>query len=95
MHPDQYTPEGHRTHEPDSLDQADAPEQDQSLGEGAETPRQNVSTPEPEGGRTEGEQGNAYTGRQMDDALKANPRTEPGGEGTERQHPDEPAEGAR
>lgn len=79
------------------------PDQDQSLPDDAETASENVSTPEPDGKRL-GEAGSQYTGRQLDDDLKTNPRVEnaedvsapdrDAGE-TERSHPDDPAEGAR
>jgi hypothetical protein len=81
MHPDQFTPDSHRMQAPDSLSENQAPplpaqpEQDQALGEGTEATRQNVATPEPEGGR-QAEAGNAYTGRQMDDRLKTTSRTD-------------------
>ena len=74
MHPDQSTPDGHRYQSPDSAPER-APEQDQSLPEGAETTSQTVATPDPEGDRV-AEAGNAYVGRTLDDDLKENPRVE-------------------
>ena len=86
MHPDQTTPEGHRSHEPDSLDQGQAPppaarpEQPQHPGADAPAPSTEVSTHAPEQPRT-GEAGNAYMGRGLDDDLQTTPRVEGDTEG--------------
>jgi hypothetical protein len=107
MHPDRQPPPDPRTTEPDGL-AARRPEQDQDLPDDAETTRTNVQTPEPAGKRL-GEAGSQYTGRQLDDRLKANPRVDDARDvqaddgdagadrdtGTVRTHPDDPAEGAR
>jgi hypothetical protein len=86
MHPDQFTPDDHRTQEPDSVSENQAPpaaapvEQEQeAAGEGGEPRTTEVRTPEPDGARL-GEAGNAYTGRQMDDDLKTTPRTDDAGD---------------
>ena len=77
MHPDQKTPDTHRYRAPDSKPPAPerAPDQAQDLPPEAEVTHENVRAPEPEKGRL-GEAGHTYTGRHMDDALKANPRSE-------------------
>jgi hypothetical protein len=98
MHPDQKTPPGHPTQAPDDL-AARRPEQAQALPPDAKTTRTNVQAPEPAEKRL-GEAGSQYTGRQMDDRLKANPRVDDvrdvqADDGTTRAHPDDPAEGAR
>lgn len=80
-HPDQRTPDNHRS----STDQ-DAPTpdvsqdladdlKDDSLQEAADTGT-DVRAPEPGEEHRQGEAGNAYVGRQMSDAQKANPRVE-------------------
>lgn len=77
-HPDQNTPDGHTVTD---RDDAPAPNlsketaidlHDEQLEEDADT-GSDVRTPEPEAPR-QGEAGNTYTGRQMSDALKDNPR---------------------
>jgi hypothetical protein len=79
-HPDQHTPDDHNITNRD-----DAPAEnlskdtavdlhDDQLEEDADTGSE-VRTPEPETKR-QGEAGNAYTGRQMSDSLKDNPRIE-------------------
>ena len=78
MHPDQHTHESHRYRAPDSDQKPpQAPEQEQRASNSIsiEETVTTVRTPEPEGDRV-AEAGNAYTGRQMDDKLKANPRVE-------------------
>jgi len=77
MHPDQRTPDTHRYRAPDSKPPRPerAPEQDQTLPPDAEVSSQNVLTPEPEEPRL-GEAGASYTGRQLDDRLKTNPRVD-------------------
>ena len=80
MHSDQEKPDGHT-----AIDRGDAPPpkpskdaaidlHDEQLEEAADT-GSDVRTPEPEAPR-QGEAGNTYTGRQMSDALKDNPRIE-------------------
>jgi len=80
-HPDQYSPESHRTsnrdHAPapnvrEDLERDLDPEARRELEERADT-GSSVRTPEAEEGRT-GEAGHTYVGRQMDDDLKENPR---------------------
>ncbi|MEP0547419.1 MAG: hypothetical protein ABJF88_10845 [Rhodothermales bacterium] len=77
-HPDQHTPDNHNVTNRD-----DAPAQnlskdtaadlhDDRLEKDADTGSE-VRTPDPEDKR-QGEAGNTYTGRQMSDALKDNPR---------------------
>jgi hypothetical protein len=83
MHPDQFTPDDHRTTADNSADTgadqampAQLPAEDQHLsGSAADVTSQNVATPQTEGART-GEAGNSYMGREMDDDLKANPRVD-------------------
>ena len=74
-HPDQHTPDSHRTSqqppEPEPGQELDA---DPALEEDADT-GSDVRTPEPEGDR-QGEAGNTYVGREMDDRLKTTPRIE-------------------
>jgi len=80
-HPDQHTPDDHRSTE---RDDAPEPQQDQSLKEDPdpETQRElekraktgsGVRTDEPDEDMTS-EHGHTYMGRQMDDDLKSNPR---------------------
>jgi hypothetical protein len=80
MHPDQKTPDSHRYRSPDSKppSREHAPEQAQELPPEAEVTSENVQTPAPEEPRL-GEAGSAYTGRQLDDRLKANPREDDAG----------------
>ncbi len=79
-HPDQHTPDDHNiTHrkdapEPNLSDETAADLHDERLERDADTGTE-VRTPEPEGKR-QGEAGNTYTGRQMSDRLKDNPRIE-------------------
>ena len=65
----------------DETPRASAPEQDQSLdsADAAETTKDTVATPETDGARV-AEAGHGYVGRQMDDALKTNPRVLDGDE---------------
>lgn len=79
-HPDQHTPDDHRsstdqsppdaTPSEDLRDDLDAPDLEADADTGAE-----VRTPKPTDER-QGEAGNAYVGREMDDAMKVNPRIE-------------------
>jgi hypothetical protein len=69
--PDQNTPE---TPTPNRSNDASIDLHDDQLEEAGGTGT-GVSTPEPEEPR-QGEAGNTYTGRQMSDALKDNPRVE-------------------
>ncbi len=79
-HPDQHTPDGHGV---TRRDDAPKPQVSDSLAEDLEDPAledaadtgATVRTPDPEANR-QGEAGNDYVGRQMDDGLKANPRIE-------------------
>ena len=77
-HPDQHTPNDHRSSTDQSAPTPDASQgladdlKDESLKEAADTGSE-VRTPEPEGKR-QGEAGASYTGRQMSDELKDNPR---------------------
>ncbi len=83
MHPDQSTPDSHRTEEPDSAaagqaPPAHAPEQNQAsdaIARQGERGSTEVSTHDAEQPRT-GEAGNQYVGRQMDDGLKSSPRVD-------------------
>ena len=83
MHPDQYTSDKHRYHAPDSnadqergeADVPQAPEISQEAEADLEATSETVATPDVEGARV-AEAGNAYVGRQMDDALKSSPRVE-------------------
>ncbi len=77
-HPDQHTPDDHNVK---NREDAPAPNlskdtaidlHDDQLEEAADTGA-DVRAPEPEDKR-QGEAGNTYTGRQMSDALKDNPR---------------------
>lgn len=88
MHPDQRTPDSHRYQTPDSLgDAASSPETPPSA-KAPESPQPDL-TPErdaapaasevDEGARV-AEAGNAYVGRELDDALKSSPRVEDGDE---------------
>ncbi len=81
-HPDQTTPDDHRSSTDQSPPEADAHQaqeiaedlDDDALQADADT-GSDVRTPEPEEER-QGEAGNAYMGRQMNDAMKVNPRIE-------------------
>ena len=78
MHPDQSTPDSHRYR---SADSSAPPEQDQDATEAMDTDRDAApAASEVEDGARVAEAGNAYVGREMDDALKANPRVEDGDE---------------
>ena len=81
-HPDQYTPDDHRS----STDQSPPKVSDRQAQEIAEDLDNDtleadadtggeVRTPEPTDER-QGEAGNAYVGREMNDAMKVNPRIE-------------------
>ena len=82
MHPDQHTPDDHRSSTDQSPPEADAARaadlaedlDDPALENDADT-GVDVRTPEPAEER-QGEAGNAYVGREMDDAMKVNPRIE-------------------
>ena len=86
-HPDQHTPDDHRsttdqsppeaTHGQDLTDDLD----DAALKHDADT-GPDVRTPEPTDER-QGEAGNAYMGREMNDAMKVNPRIEDADEVTD------------
>lgn len=79
-HPDQHTPDDHRTSTQQEPPASDA---DQDLQDDLDDPAleadadtgSEVRTPEPEGKR-QGEAGNTYVGREMDDRLKSSPRPE-------------------
>ncbi len=77
-HPDQNTPDDHNTSNrkdapaPNLSEETAAALNDERLQKDARTGSE-VRTPDPETKR-QGEAGNTYTGRQMNDALKDNPR---------------------
>lgn len=79
-HPDQKTPNDHRSSTDQDAPTPNVPQdladdlQDEDLKEAADT-GSDVRTPEPEEER-QGEAGNTYVGRQMSDAQKTNPRVE-------------------
>ncbi len=81
MHPDQSTPDSHRYTASDSeANRERPPEADQAddaieVDDDAAPAAQEVD----EGARV-AEAGNAYVGREMDDALKSSPRVEDGDE---------------
>lgn len=81
MHPDQRTPDSHRYQASDSqttehAPSADAPESPQPDLEPDRDAAPAAS--EMEDGARVAEAGNAYVGRQLDDALKSSPRVEDG-----------------
>lgn len=88
-HPDQRTPDDHRSSTQQSPPKADA-KQAQDIAEDLDDPAlekdadtgSDVRTPEPTEGR-QGEAGNAYMGREMKDAMKVNPRIEDADEVTD------------
>lgn len=79
-HPDQHTPDQHRSSTDQSAPKPNASEDladdfaDPDLKHDADT-GPDVRTPEPDADR-QGEAGNAYVGREMRDDMKANPRIE-------------------
>lgn len=75
-HPDQHTPDTHRssTQQPPTPGPGQELDADPALEEDADT-GQDVRTPEPNEKR-QGEAGHTYVGREMDDRLKENPRIE-------------------
>lgn len=79
-HPDQHTPRDHNIRNRDDAPRPNLSKEtaedlkDDQLEEAADTGTE-VRTPAPEDKR-QGEAGNTYTGRQMSDALKDNPRIE-------------------
>lgn len=79
-HPDQHTPDDHRSSTDQSPPEAEASRKlpddldDPALENAADT-GVDVRTPDLTEER-QGEAGNAYVGRAMDDDLKANPRIE-------------------
>lgn len=79
-HPDQHTPDDHRSSTDQSPPKAEAQQDltedldDPALKADADTGVE-VRTPEPTDER-QGEAGNAYMGREMNDAMKVNPRIE-------------------
>ena len=80
MHPDQSTPNSHRTQAPDSEHAPDtphAPEISQQAEGDLETSDEGAAAEVDEGARV-AEAGNAYVGRELDDRLKSSPRVEDG-----------------
>lgn len=83
-HPDQHTPDRHRSSTDQSAPEPDADQDlpdDPALQDDADT-GSNVRAPETDEPR-QGEAGNAYVGRQMDDRMKTNPRIEDADEVTD------------
>lgn len=82
-HPDQHTPDDHRSATDQSAPKPNAAQDladdlgGDALEDAADT-GSDVRTPEPEADR-QGEAGNAYVGREMSDDMKANPRIENAG----------------
>lgn len=83
MHPDQDTPDGHRTQASSSAE-SDAPRppdlSQQAEDDSGTSDRGAPAAVEVEDGARVAEAGNAYVGRQMDDRLKSGPRVEDGDE---------------
>lgn len=79
-HPDQHSPDQHRT---SSQQRPPEPEAEQDLDDDLDDPAleadadtgPDVRAPEPDEKR-QGEAGHTYTGREMNDRLKTNPRVE-------------------
>ena len=80
MHPDQQTPDDHRTQKPDSQSDPEAPRTpDVSQDAEGELDTDDDAAPaaaEVDDGARVAEAGNAYVGRGMDDRLKSAPRVE-------------------
>jgi hypothetical protein len=81
MHPDQSTPDSHRYTASDSeANRPHAPEADQD-DDAIETEDDAApAAQEVDEGARVAEAGNAYVGRELDDALKSSPRVEDGDE---------------
>jgi hypothetical protein len=78
MHPDQHTPDDHRTQAPDSAEKTGAPRAPE-LSQQAEVDTTSEGAPaatEVEDGARVAEAGHGYVGRQMADRLKSGPRVE-------------------
>lgn len=88
MHPDQRTPDSHRYQTPDSHGDAARPKEEAPSGRAPESPQPDLdpdrdgapAASEVEDGARIAEAGNAYVGRELDDALKSSPRVEDGDE---------------
>ena len=79
MHPDQRTPDSHRYQASDSQSSAeDAPSSTPPDADQPDLVASTSAAAEVEDGARVAEAGNAYIGRQLDDALKSSPRLEDG-----------------
>ncbi|GAB5533923.1 MAG: hypothetical protein Rubg2KO_01720 [Rubricoccaceae bacterium] len=78
MHPDQRTPDSHRYQASDSQSTEDAPSSTPPDADQPTLDTDDSAADELADGARIAEAGNAYVGRQLDDALKSHPRVEDG-----------------
>ena len=78
MHPDQRTPDSHRYQGSDSQSASEAPSGTPPDADQPDLDTDPSAADELETGARVAEAGNAYIGRQLDDALKSSPRVEDG-----------------